>query len=72
MRSDSERRVTRIVGRQPLLPPLHEEYYASDDQTAYKRHQQKDAARNRINAHQRNSQLPTSNSQLPNCQLPIL
>ena|SRR4030095_7822401 len=35
--------MTRIVWRQPLLPPLHEEYYASDNQTAYKRHQQKHA-----------------------------
>jgi len=42
MHSDMERCVTRIVWRQPLLPPLHEEYYASHNQTAYKRDQQKD------------------------------
>ena len=39
--SDSKRCVTRIVWRQPLLPPFHEEYYASDNQTAYKRHREK-------------------------------
>ena len=41
MQSDMERCVTPIVWRQPLLPPLHEEYYASDNQTAYKRDQEK-------------------------------
>jgi len=35
--------VTRIVGRQPLLTPLHKKYYASDQQTAYKGGQQKHA-----------------------------
>jgi hypothetical protein len=43
MHSDTKRCVTRIIWRQPLLPPLHEKYYASHDQTAYKGGQKKDA-----------------------------
>jgi hypothetical protein len=43
MHSDMERCVTRIVWRQPLLPPFHEKYYASHNQTAYKGGQEKDA-----------------------------
>jgi hypothetical protein len=41
--SDAERRVTRIIGRQALPPALHEEYYAGNNQTAYKGYQQEDA-----------------------------
>src|SRR5262245_61189788 len=40
--SDTERRVTWIIRRQPLLPPLPEQYYASDNQTAYKCREQED------------------------------
>lgn len=41
MQSDTERCVIRVVWRQPLLPPLHEKYYASHNQTAYKGDQEK-------------------------------
>src|SRR5262245_38517216 len=41
--SNTKRRVSRrVVGRQPLLPPLHEQYYAGHNQTAYKRHEKED------------------------------
>lgn len=43
MHSDTERCVTWIVRRQPLLTPFHEKYYASHNQTAYKGGEEKDA-----------------------------
>ena len=32
--------MTRIIGGQALLPSLHEQYYARNEQTAYKREEQ--------------------------------
>ena len=50
--SDSQGRVTGVIGRQSLLAPLHEQYYASDNQTAYKRGQEEHSSQGKHPDHE--------------------